>query len=124
MNLTTQTLQIFDPAMCCSTGVCGPEVDTKLVQFAADLDWHKNEGVIVQRHNLSQNPAAFVENALVNKTLADKGENALPLLLVNGKVALAGRYPDRKELAALLKVEFSESVASGKSDCCGGGGTC
>ena len=54
MNLTTQTLQVFDPAMCCSTGVCGPEVDTKLVQFAADLDWLKSQGVIVQRHNLSQ----------------------------------------------------------------------
>jgi arsenite-transporting ATPase len=57
-----QTLQIFDPAMCCSTGVCGPEVDTKLVQFAADLDWLKAQDVIVQRHNLSQDPAAFVEN--------------------------------------------------------------
>ena len=60
--MKTQTLQIFDPAMCCSTGVCGPDVDTKLVQFAADLDWLKKQDVIVQRHNLSQNPAAFVDN--------------------------------------------------------------
>jgi hypothetical protein len=29
-------LDVFDPAMCCSTGVCGPEVDPQLVQFAAD----------------------------------------------------------------------------------------
>ena len=78
----------------------------------------------MQRHNLSQNPAAFVENTLVNKTLADKGEDALPLLLVNGKVALTGRYPERKELAELLKVEFSAATAATKSDCCGGGGTC
>ncbi|MFO1500060.1 MAG: arsenite efflux transporter metallochaperone ArsD [Verrucomicrobiota bacterium] len=78
MNITTQTLQVFDPAMCCSTGVCGPDVDTKLVQFAADLDWLKSQGVIVQRHNLSQNPAAFVENQAVQTTLTEKGEAALP----------------------------------------------
>jgi len=62
MQLTTQILHVFDPAICCSTGVCGPDVDTKLVQFAADLNGLKSEGVIVQRHNLSQNPAAIVGN--------------------------------------------------------------
>ena len=80
--------------MCCSTGICGPEVDIKLVQFAADLDWLKAEGVIVQRHNLSQNPAAFVENELVKTALTEKGEAALPVILLNGKVATTGRYPD------------------------------
>jgi len=121
MNLTTQTLQIFDPAMCCSTGVCGPEVDTKLVQFAADLDWLKTQGVIVQRHNLSQNPAAFVENALVSATLTEKGEAALPVLLLNGKVALTGRYPDRVELAALVNVKATATTPPARSSCCGGG---
>jgi arsenite methyltransferase len=124
MRLTTEFIQVFDPAMCCSTGICGPDVDTKLVQFAADLDWLKGEGVIIQRHNLSQNPAAFVENKLVQATLTEKGEAALPLLLVNGKVAVTGRYPDRKELAKLLKVEFSAASATTKSSCCCDGGTC
>ena len=100
-----QTLQIFDPAMCCSTGVCGPEVDTKLVHFAADLDWLKSQGVIVQRHNLSQNPAAFVENEAVRTALTEKGESALPLLLVNGKIAATGRYPERSELAAWFELK-------------------
>jgi len=110
MDLTT--LQIFDPAMCCSTGVCGPDVDTKLVQFAADLDWLKSQGVIVQRHNLSQNPAAFVENEPVKAALTEKGEAALPTLLLNGKVAVTGRYPDRGELAALLKLKTTGQPAS------------
>ena len=109
--------------MCCSTGVCGPEVDSKLVQFAADLDWLKREGVVVLRHNLSQNPAAFVENKLVNATLAEKGEAALPLLLVNGKVSVAGRYPDRNELAGLVQLKAPAADAPGQSDCCCGG-TC
>ena len=84
MKLTTQILHVYDPAMCCSTGICGPEVDTKLVQFAANLDWLKSEGVIVQRHNLSQNPAVFVENELVKTALTEKGEAALPVILLNG----------------------------------------
>ena len=121
MKIETQTIQIFDPAMCCSTGVCGPEVDTKLVQFAADLDWLKNQGVIVQRNNLSQSPAAFVDNKLVNSTLAEKGEAALPLLLINGKLAVTGRYPDLKELAALLNLEAPTEGESGESSCCCGG---
>ena len=121
MKIDTQTIQIFDPAMCCSTGVCGPEVDTKLVQFAADLDWLKNQGVIVQRNNLSQSPAAFVDNKLVNSTLAEKGEAALPLLLINGKLAVTGRYPDLKELAALLNLEAPTEGESGESSCCCGG---
>lgn len=119
MNLNT--LQIFDPAMCCSTGVCGPEVDTKLVQFAADLDWLKAQGVIVQRHNLSQNPAAFVENEAVKTALTEKGEASLPILLLNGKVAATGRYLERGELAALLNLKATATPALAKSSCCGGG---
>jgi hypothetical protein len=38
-------LEIFDPAMCCSTGVCGVDVDPVLAQFAADLKWVEGHGV-------------------------------------------------------------------------------
>ena len=124
MKFNTQTLQVFDPAMCCSTGVCGPDVDTKLVQFAADLDWLKSQGVIVQRHNLSQNPAAFVENQAVQTTLTEKGEAALPALLQNGRVAVTGRYPDRAELAALFKLKASATPTPAKSSCCGDSSCC
>jgi len=119
--MTTQILQVFDPAMCCSTGVCGPDVDSKLVQFAADLDWLKSQAVIVQRHNLSQNPVAFVENEAVKAALTEKGESALPILLANGKVAVTGRYPERGELASLLKLKATATAASAKSSCCCGG---
>lgn len=122
MNLNT--LQIFDPAMCCSTGVCGPDVDTQLVQFAADLDWLKSQGVIVQRHNLSQNPAAFVENEAVKTALTEKGEAALPVMLINGKMAITGRYPERGELASLLKLKPTATPVAAKSSCCGGSSCC
>ena len=117
MTLKTQTLQVFDPAMCCSTGVCGPDVDPKLVQFAADLDWLKTQDVIVQRYNLSQDPGAFVQNPLVKSALTEKGENALPLMLVNGKLASTGHYPERGELAGWFKLKAT-ATSGPKSGCC------
>ena len=119
MKITTAIIQVFDPAMCCSTGVCGPDVDPKLVQFAADLEWLKTEGVLVERQNLSQNPKAFVENEMVGATLAAKGGSVLPILLVNGKLGLTGRYPERRELAALAGIKLAEAAGNSpaKSDC-------
>jgi len=119
MNI--QIVKIFDPAMCCSTGACGPNVDPKLVQFAADLDWLKSQGVIVQRHNLSQNPAAFVENELVKTILGEKGETALPLVLLNGRIVETGSYPTRDKLAELLQLKATAISTYGKSGCCCGG---
>ena len=124
MKLTTQILQVYDPAMCCPTGICGPDVDTPLVQFAADLDWLKTQGVIVQRHNLSQNPAAFVENEPVKAALTEKGEGALPVLLLNGKVVTTGRYPDRSEMAGWFKMRATALAVPAKTDCGCSGGTC
>ena len=77
----TVRLDIYDPAMCCSTGVCGPEVDPVLVRFAADLKWLQEQGGEVQRFNLSQSPATFVENEQVKQALTDRGEAALPMVL-------------------------------------------
>jgi AhpD family alkylhydroperoxidase len=88
--------------MCCSTGVCGPEVDPALVSFAADLKSLQDQGVDVRRFGLAQNPAAFVENDLVREALTKTGEAALPLVLVGGAVVASGRYPTRTEFAAWL----------------------
>jgi len=71
-------LQVFDPPMCCSTGVCGPSVDPKLVRFTADLDWLRRQGVEVERYNLSQQPAAFVGNQVVRDALTKDGNDCLP----------------------------------------------
>jgi AhpD family alkylhydroperoxidase len=95
-------IEIYDPAMCCSTGVCGPDVDPKLVQFAADVKWLQEQGVQVARFNLSQNPAAFVENERVKSALTEKGEAALPLTLVDGQVIAGGQYQNRSQLAAAV----------------------
>jgi hypothetical protein len=97
-------LDVFDPAMCCSTGVCGPDVDSQLVHFAADAKWLGEQGVTVQRHNLGQEPGAFMNNALVRRTLQSEGVGCLPLGIVNGEIVFRGGYPTRTELERMLRL--------------------
>jgi hypothetical protein len=116
------TIQIFDPALCCSTGVCGVEADQALITFAADVDWAKQNGAHVERFNLAQQPMVFAENGTVKGFLERSGQEALPLTLVDGEMALAGRYPNRTELARWAGVaEASEAKQGG---CCGGSSCC
>ena len=107
---STKQLDVYDPAMCCSTGVCGPTVDPVLVRFAADVKWLQDQGVEVRRFNLSQNPAAFVENEQVKQALTEKGEAALPLLLVQDQVIATGEYPGRSSLADALELNGTATI--------------
>ncbi|MGC8484097.1 MAG: arsenite efflux transporter metallochaperone ArsD [Candidatus Baltobacteraceae bacterium] len=93
-----KTIQIFDPALCCSTGVCGVDVDQALVTFSADVDWAKQNGILIERFNLSQQPMAFAQNTAVKDVLEHSGEDSLPITLVDDEVVLVGRYATRDEL--------------------------
>ncbi len=99
-------LQVFDPAMCCSTGVCGPSVDPTLPRFAADLEWLKSKGIEVERFNLAQQVAAFTANATVKQALNSSGTKCLPMLLLDGKVIASGGYPDRAQLAEMIGIQY------------------
>ncbi len=107
-------IQVFDPALCCSTGVCGVDVDQNLVTFAADVDWAKQRGAEIQRFNLAQQPLEFANNQVVKEFLQRSGKDALPLILVDGDVALSGRYPSRDELAGWLGIEQAPSIFTGQ----------
>ncbi len=102
-------LDVYDSAMCCATGVCGPQVDPVLVRFAADVKWLQAQGVEVRRFSLSQDPGAYVKNDLVKRALAEKGEAALPMLLMDNQVLASGRYPERRELTVALGLNDGES---------------
>lgn len=96
--MTSRQLNVYDPSMCCSTGVCGPEVDTALVRFAADLDWLAKHGASVRRYNLAQEPDAFARDKTVREVLVQEGVSALPLIVSEGRIVSRGRYPTREEL--------------------------
>ncbi len=113
-------VRIFDPPMCCATGVCGPSVDPDLARFTADVDWLKKQGVQVERYNLSQQPAAFATHRVVNEALTARGNDCLPLVLVDDRIAVEGAYPSRETLAALAGVVVRKlDVAPVASACCG-----
>lgn len=118
-------IQVFDPPMCCSTGVCGPSVDPELVCFATDVDWLKRQGVEVERHNLSQQPAAFANTPVVKEALGTEGNACLPLTLADGAVVCKGRYPTREVLAGIagLSAPGSRPVAAKPGGCCCGPST-
>ena len=114
-------IQVFDPPMCCSTGVCGPDVDPALVQFAGDLEWLRSNGVEVERFNLGQEPAAFVKNPVVAQALRGR-DDALPLLLLDGRIVAQGSYPARALLAELAgltsRTAARPEAAAGPKACC------
>ncbi len=105
-----KTIQVYDKPMCCSTGVCGPQVDPVLPRFAADLHWLELQGHHVERFNLAQQPAAFVQNAEVKELLASEGADCLPLIMVDGHLVSRRGYPSRD----LLTNWVNTGAASGR----------
>ncbi|WP_448060872.1 arsenite efflux transporter metallochaperone ArsD [Cellulomonas hominis] len=137
------TVAIFDPAMCCSTGVCGTDVDPTLARFAADVDWLAERGVTVERATLAQEPGKFVANVVVRAALDALGTGALPAIVVDGALKSTGAYPDRAQIAAWVGLDVESSAPrpiaeepvgvpmlplaaapSAARGCCGGAGGC
>ena len=121
-----KTIQVFDKPMCCSTGVCGPQVDPVLPRFAADLDWLKSQGYSVERFNLAQQPAPFTENQDVRQALQAQGTDCLPLILVDGQIVSRGEYPSRDTLGLWMGGKSSPPllVVQSENKCCGGSNCC
>jgi hypothetical protein len=117
-----KSLHIFDPAMCCSSGVCGTEIDPQLLSFSADVDWAKNNGAHIERFNLAQQPMDFANNKVVRDFLERSGQDALPLTLLDGEFALAGRYPNRAELARWTGIAAQADIQP--ASCCSGSKCC
>lgn len=116
---------IFDPAMCCSTGVCGPSIDPDLLRVSTVLSNLEKNGVKVERYNLTNSPQAFVDNKTINELLNQDGVDVLPVTIVDDLVVKTNNYPTNDELIKLLDVP--ESYLNGqekpkpKGGCCEGG---
>lgn len=118
-------LEVYDPAMCCSTGVCGPDVDPALVAFAADLKWAAEQGVEVKRYNLGTEPQVFAANAAVVQEM-EAGMDRLPIIAIDGHIVVTGIYLTRDQLAAKLGLGTAKpkiTVKAGGS-CCSGSNCC
>lgn len=108
-----KTIRIYDPAMCCSTGVCGTDIDPDLINFAAMLSQLASHGIQVERYNLGQQPMAFAQNPVVKSFLEEEGSEVLPLIFWDDELHLKGRYPTKDERPNWIRAaQGGEEVAS------------
>jgi hypothetical protein len=96
-------IAIYEPAMCCSTGLCGVGVDSELLRISTTLDNLSKKGMKIERFNLTNSPMKFITNKTVNKFINEKGVDNLPITLVNEKIVIKGRYPTDEELFMFCK---------------------
>lgn len=127
---SSPVIRVYEPALCCNTGVCGPDVDESLVRFTADLEHLQGLGVDIARHNLANDPSAFASSPAVAGFLRVAGSDGLPLVLVDGVTVATGSYPDRAQLLRMagrteataapgLRVDLGLAPKA-SSGCCGG----
>ncbi len=116
-------MQIFEPALCCETGVCGASVDPELLRITTVLDRLKKNGIIIKRFNLNSSPIEFVTNQTINTFINQKGVDALPCVMVDGNIVIEGRYPTNEEIMVLAEIPVEKLLPEQKksSGCCCGG---
>lgn len=119
-----KTISIYDPAMCCSTGVCGPSIDPELMRISSAIHTLKSNGITINRFGLSSEPQAFINNTLVNELLKQEGPDILPVTLLDGKVVKTKGYPSNEELSMWLEIEFENKTSQNALGCCGPKGCC
>jgi hypothetical protein len=122
--------------MCCSTGVCGVDVDEELVLTAANVKWLKSLGYHVQRHNISNDAAAFKNFPAAIDKLRKEGADSLPYIFINDKLVMQGNYPKRSDWESWIKTDnndqhvkeetkiLAKKENSSTGSCCSGSGCC
>ncbi len=98
-------VEIYDPAMCCSSGLCGPTLDPVLVKMNDAVLALKKQGIEVERFNLAQQPKAFLDNGEIAELLQKNGKKILPVIVVNGEIFRTGQYPAYEDLCKALGIE-------------------
>ncbi len=98
----TVAVEIFDPPMCCPTGLCGPTLDQTLLDVSEMILALQAEGLGVERYQMTSAPHAFLGNAEVMRLVREQQMAALPITVVRGQVVKAGAYPSLAELRPYL----------------------
>lgn len=114
----SRKIDIYDPAMCCATGVCGPSVDTELLRVATVVEALKKKGVDIARYNLASEPQAFVTSKTVNDLLMQDSD-VLPITLVDGEVVKSKAHLTNDEFSKYSDVAIVTAPAA-EAACCSG----
>lgn len=114
-------IEIYDPAMCCATGICGPGIDPELLRVATIINNLTKKGISIARYGLSNEPQAFIDNKKVNEYLMKEEVEVLPITIVDGEVVKTKSYPTDDEFAqwsGLPKEEFTTIASDKNNGCC------
>jgi hypothetical protein len=125
----SEKIIIYESAMCCSSGVCGPSPDQALLALQDALEEIKKMGSEVERYSITQSPKKFRENPQVIKLIQEQQLKALPITTFNGNVVKSGSYPTLEELKKLLKDSVEPSLVlaeetTSEQGCCAGQDFC
>lgn len=124
-NTNNPVMEIFEPAMCCDTGLCGISINPELLRISTVINTLKKNNIAIKRFNLSNAPMEFVNKKVVNDFINNKGAEKLPVILLNGKIVIFGRYPTNEEIIKLLNLpQNSLSNKNEKSSGCNCKGGC
>ncbi|ULG74479.1 arsenite efflux transporter metallochaperone ArsD [Macrococcus brunensis] len=112
-------VKMYEEAMCCSTGVCGPSPDQKLIEVTRLTEKLKNEHITVERFNLSSHPKAFLENKEIMNIVKEIGNDVLPITVINGDIVKTHDYITEEEADEIITVNNLQG-----GNCCNGSNCC
>lgn len=100
-------IEFYDPPMCCSTGLCGPSVDQRLVKLSENIEYLKKKynNCQIERYMITQQPLKFKENASVFEIVKKEGRSILPITTLDGNIIKVGEYPTLEELEEKINEE-------------------
>jgi len=102
-------VQIFDPPMCCPTGMCGPTIDPVLIEIhetIGRIEKEYNGKVEVIRHLFGKDIQAFLSNKKVLALIRKHGPSTLPITALDGEIVKSGSYPSYKELKSFVEMRI------------------
>jgi len=113
-----KSVKIYDPTLCCPTGLCGVNIDPELMRIAVVVETLKRKGITIERYNLRDNPQVYVDNKVINEFLMKEGAEKLPVTTVDGEIVMKGTYPTNKQIAEWVGVAEEDLTVKKQSCCC------
>jgi hypothetical protein len=107
-------IDFFEPALCCASGVCGPEPDSKLIDLQNTINFLTKGGIEVRRFAINQAPMEFVKNEAIKQFVKANGADKLPITLLDNEIIMTEKYPTiewlKEQIPALKNVNQGSKI--------------
>lgn len=121
----SKKIEIFEPGMCCPTGLCGPGINPEIMRISTVVNTLEKNNVGIKRYNLTSNTNEFISNKIINDIIKEKGESILPVTIVNGEIKKTNDYPTNAEFTEWTGVVIKQDkINKTNSGCCSDSNVC